>query len=436
MLLVGGLLVASPWITKDVMASGNPFADVQKEHWSYEAIETLYEDGVIEGYGDNTFRGDQSISRYEMARLVAKAIAKENENEKDISAKSKTMIDRLSAEYAEELELLGVRVDNLEKHADKVKWEGSLRYTYSHEKSKGLGKSFSRNYMNLILKPSMEVNQNWNVHARLDGNTNLKTDRGYGEFWNDGNDFVKLKQAYAEGKYGNFNIKMGKIPFHEGSRVILDTRDDSYSGASTSYKSGRVDLNLGAGRWGGDNAGYIRFHNVGFKDTANYQYADVSYRTENDKGKVGVGFHHLNSDEFKKINFHKNKPTDEANIWLLNGEYKFNKDISVQGSFAKNISVDDNNKSMHIEIVYRGANSIEKGSYGAYVAYRYLGYGTTFASSFDAVKENQRGFEIGGSYSPFNNVIAVISYFRGNDISSDKKDSRVDNFFGRIYFYF
>lgn len=442
MFLVGGCLFStSVWwsilpsvalASNSVSISSNPFTDVPRNHWSYEAVESLYKNGIIDGYGDGTFLGEKIITRYEMAQIIAKAMTKKSE----ASLIDKALIDRLIDEYSKELSSLGVRIENLEKKSDKVKWEGTLRYTYSHEKDSGLGKSLSKNYINLILKPSIEINQNWHLHTRMDGNINLKSDQNYGRFWNDVDDSIRLKHVYAEGNYGKFNMKFGKIPFYEGSNIILDSRDDSYSGASASYSKNRLEINVGAGRWDGDNAGYIRFPSVGFKDKANYQYADVSYQTENKKGNVNVGFHHLNSNDIKKINSNNNNPTDEANIWIFNGKYHFDDNISVKGAYARNISADKNNKSGILEVVYRGANSMEKGSYGAHIAFRYLGYGTTLASSFDTVRENQRGFEIGGSYSPFKNTVAVISYFRGKNITTDKEKDKVENIFGRIYFYF
>ncbi|WP_294149748.1 S-layer homology domain-containing protein, partial [uncultured Selenomonas sp.] len=94
-------------------AASNPFSDVPADHWAYDAVSQLAADGVIEGYGDSTFQGNKNITRYEMAQMVAKAMAK-----KDVSGADKAMIDKLAAEFADELNNLGVRVSNLEKHAD------------------------------------------------------------------------------------------------------------------------------------------------------------------------------------------------------------------------------------------------------------------------------------------------------------------------------
>ena len=94
-------------------AAANPFADVPADHWAYDAVSQLAADGVIEGYGDGTYRGDKNITRYEMAQMIARAMAKS-----DVSAKNKALIDKLAAEFSDELNNLGVRVANLEKHAD------------------------------------------------------------------------------------------------------------------------------------------------------------------------------------------------------------------------------------------------------------------------------------------------------------------------------
>ena len=48
-------------------AAANPFSDVPRDHWAYDAVTQLAADGVIEGYGDGTYRGDRNITRYEMA---------------------------------------------------------------------------------------------------------------------------------------------------------------------------------------------------------------------------------------------------------------------------------------------------------------------------------------------------------------------------------
>ena len=126
-----GALVAAATIgaASTTFAAANPFSDVPRDHWAYDAVTQLAADGVVEGYGDGTYRGERNITRYEMAQMVARAMAKDN-----ISTTDRALVDRLAAEFADELNNLGVRVANLERNADMVKWTGYLRYIYSNER--------------------------------------------------------------------------------------------------------------------------------------------------------------------------------------------------------------------------------------------------------------------------------------------------------------
>ena len=64
------------------------------------------------------------MTRYEMAQIVAKAMAKG------------ANVDRLAAEFADELDSLGVRVAALEKKSDNVKITGEIRARYVDQKAK------------------------------------------------------------------------------------------------------------------------------------------------------------------------------------------------------------------------------------------------------------------------------------------------------------
>ncbi len=86
--------------------SADSFSDVPKGHWSYDAIDYLAKNGVIEGMGDSTFQGNRSMTRYEMAAIVARAM---QHGATDIG--DKAVLDKLSAEYAPELAKLQKQVN-------------------------------------------------------------------------------------------------------------------------------------------------------------------------------------------------------------------------------------------------------------------------------------------------------------------------------------
>lgn len=92
-------------------SAANPFTDVSSDDWAYQAVASLSDEGVIDGYPDGTFRGDKHVTRYEIAQIVARLMAKED----TLNASQQETLAKLSSQYADELKDLGVRVAELEK---------------------------------------------------------------------------------------------------------------------------------------------------------------------------------------------------------------------------------------------------------------------------------------------------------------------------------
>lgn len=92
-------------------SAANPFTDVSADDWAYQAVASLSDEGVIDGYPDGTFRGDKHVTRYEIAQIVARLMAKED----TLNASQKETLAQLSSQYANELKDLGVRIAELEK---------------------------------------------------------------------------------------------------------------------------------------------------------------------------------------------------------------------------------------------------------------------------------------------------------------------------------
>ena len=135
-ILLAALAAASP------AAAANPFSDVPAGHWSLEAVEALADKGVLTGYPDGAFRGEEPVTRYEMAQATARLLAKEDR----LSPEDRKTADRLAAEYAEELDGLGVRVSALEERAGRFSWSGEARSRYQKfTENKDNGKNDSRN---------------------------------------------------------------------------------------------------------------------------------------------------------------------------------------------------------------------------------------------------------------------------------------------------
>ena len=91
-------------------ASADSFTDVPKDHWAYQALDYLAQEGVIDGMGDSTFQGGRTMTRYEMASIVAKAMQKNPSNIGD-----QAVLEKLEGEFGTEIKRLTKRVDAHDK---------------------------------------------------------------------------------------------------------------------------------------------------------------------------------------------------------------------------------------------------------------------------------------------------------------------------------
>ena len=323
-------------------AAANPFSDVPRDHWAYDAVTQLAADGVVEGYGDGTFRGDRNITRYEMAQMVAKAMAKG-----DMSASDRALVDRLAAEFADELNNLGVRVSNLERNADMVKWNGKVQYEYTSTRYEGQ-KRTNTNNLKFRLEPTAEINPHWHAVARLDADTNTKTDQGYEA---DGSSKVTLKRAYVQGDYDKFQVRLGKMQlsssegYQAPGNLILDS---TFTGAQLSFGD-EFKAKLEAGRLSDS-----------FTDTANYQSAQVRY--DKNKFMSGVGFYRFGSHDLAAVTTnHK----ERANVWGADLGYRFDKNSFLSGAYAHANKLDVASKlkkSYQVTYEYKGADEGDRKS--------------------------------------------------------------------------
>ncbi len=431
-------------------AAANPFEDVPADHWAYDAVAQLAADGVIEGYGDGTYRGDQEITRYEMAQMVARAMAKGGASDAD-----KAMIDKLAAEFADELNSLGVRVAALEKKVDNVKWLGTVRYRYIAER-KDEAKKDSVNYMTLRLEPEMTINEHWTGHARIDYSTDMKSaknskasefkhsNNGTGEGENESTeDELVVERIWAEGNYGTTQILLGKLPYFsniDGGMMF----DDNVAGAQVTLGNS-VKVTLTAGR--AHDHGMLDLADDNHK-TASYQGIEV-YNDRDAKFTWGAGFHHFANkdgmrDAYKNTVTGKYQDEDAQNIWEVGLGYKFTDLLALNGAYSWDTTADEdyvghgNKRAWTAELDYRGADPEDAGSYGIFAAYRHLGKAAVWAPTYDAMAAGVKGWEFGFDYVPMKNVMATFKYGLGKTMDVDPKaDGKRDRlFFTEVNFFF
>ena len=416
-------------------AAANPFADVPADHWAYDAVAQLVQDGVVNGYSvDGTFKGDQNMSRYEMAQIVAKAMSRMDAADNN----NKALIDKLAAEFSDELSNLGVRVADLEAKTDNVKWQGLIRYDWTRNNYENSGEHVNgdTNNIKLRLEPSMTINENWTGHARVDADIDKD---------NTGNANDKaVKRIYVEGQYGKFNTKLGRFgTFSDASHGLVF--DDDVTGAEFAYApTDAWKVKATAARF---NMKDLLGSGTQAKDSGTYWAVEANYAK--DKWEAGVGYHNFsNTHTFQEAG---NKDNSSFHVIDLGVGYAFDKNVKLVADYAWGPSLGQNvlkpetnvkSNAYSIELDYKGANEAQKGSWGAYVAYRQLAPFATVAPTYDFTGtyydnafHSLKGWEIGASYTFTKNIVGTAKYFNGKDTALTNKD-KYTGVFTRVDFIF
>ena len=407
-------------------AAANPFSDVPADSWAYDAVTTLAADGVIDGYPDGTYKGQNTMTRYEMAQIVARAMAKT-----DLEKADKALVDKLAAEFAEELDNLGVRVADLEKKSDNVKWGGKLRYRYYDIDRDSKAGDETHNKVLFRLEPKAYIgNSGWTANARLDYEMNLSTDEN--------NDGVVVDRAYVEGPLFGATVTAGRTPVFTAQGLLFD---DRISGGTVAFGSDEFKTTLAAGRYNPEHSDYRTVVGVdNAKDiTAEYYGVQFDY-TPNDKLALNAGYTGLvNLDAYVETALNSGKYnhfSDDASFWYVGGKYAFDKNVAFVGEYAQNTEdwADDEDQAWTAELQYKGANAADAGSWGMYAGYRQIEAAASIAPTYDdIIGAGYKGAVVGASYVPAENILATIEYFDGEETKSGQDASK---FFANVDFFF
>ena len=413
--------------------AANPFSDVPAGHWAYDSISKLAAAGVIDGYGDGTFGGDKLMTRYEMAQIVAKAMAKG------------ANVDKLAAEFADELDNLGVRVANLEKKADNVKITGELRFRYVDQDGAMFKASDRENHL-VIGNASNHVadlrsriwingmiNDDWTYTGMLQNTQNLSD--------NAGNEDTKFQRAYVDGKLGGMAVRAGRYNLVIADGNIYDTRADGlelsygnklklkgFAGKATdditvvpvtitNYddKVFTGDVTNGGKYWGlaveGElakglkaTAGYTQFKDMGtgFAEAHNAP-PDLYGKTDIDNGIWHAGL----SYDIGHFNLSAMYLKGDLSADKFNGMSEENK----VNQFIDQCLDDD---GFVIGLAYKGAKAEDAGSWGAWAKYYDQGAQTYVAHTTDANTFGMTGFKgfgVGANYTLAKNIVANVAYY-------------------------
>ena len=379
--------------------AANPFSDVPAGHWAYDAVNKLAAEGVVDGYPDGTYGGDKLMTRYEMAQIVAKAMAKG------------ANVDKLAAEFADELDSLGVRVANLEKKADNVKITGQIRASYRDvdgDSNGNDGRLRTRIFVNGA------INEDWNYIGRFENNqyfTNYEEESG--------DDTVKFNWAYVTGRVGGMHMEAGRQDFTNAD--VLDVTGD---GIKLAY---------------GDN---VKVTGWAFKADGDVaEFDDDRVYVAGVEGSFGA--------VDTAVRYYKADTVDENEIVEVALAGEIAKDLTLRGSWFNGTVADEaevgdfDTNGWLVGLSYGGAKASEVGSWGVYATYSNRPYGTyLLPTNFSgyAVKpeklhdgDGYEGYEVGANVTLAKNIVAGVKYF---DYEAREADSDEQTLWSEVIFTF
>ena len=365
--------------------AANPFSDVPAGHWAYDSISKLAAAGIIEGYGDDTFRGDRLMTRYEMAQIVAKALAKG------------ANVDKLAAEFADELDALGVRVAALEKKVDNVKITGQVRWHYAHIKNSPNPNAHSQQLRTRILLTG-KVNDTWNYVTMFE-NRSDKSDYL-------GDEGTATQRAYLDGRIGAMKVQAGRFNLtREPGGNIYDNRADGVKiGFGDKVKLGAYYAKLATIRW--------QDFYPGTPNPGRNAYGEKGYAWGVD-ASAALG---KNVTLFGGYDVFKDKADvkDDDKIWDVGLAAKFG-DFKLDGVFMKgDADWAKNEKGFVITADYKGANFKKAGTWGLEAKYYNQGDATVISHTMNGSIPNNggfKGYKAAAYYAVAKGMVAGFEYY-------------------------
>ena len=372
-------LAAVAALTAGVSAyAANPFSDVTADDWAYQAVSDLSAQGVVEGYPDGTFKGERNMTRYELAQIVARLMAKEDQ----LNAEQQATLDKLAGEYADELANLGVRVSNLEKKVGNLYWSGDARMRYQ---DKGNNADAWNGRIRLNVKG--QVNESTYVQGRFLNEMDFK---------GNGDSTTSMDQLYVNHNFSKeVAVRLGRQPIAFGNQGgWLINPNKGYDGAQASYKNGKLALTTGFGQLNATKKVGDKVVGTEAADT------DVYFA----QGTYDFGFAKLDANYIASKEGEADDRGEIYGVGLNVPVQQFN----VFGEYWKNTTYGDNDTAWNAGLSYGKADWKKAGTWDLAVAYNDVDEGL-FAEGMTGLQTTPLNFLANATNVTFWNAIANVT---------------------------
>ena len=387
--------------------AANPFSDVPKDSWAYDAVNKLAAAGIINGFPNGTFGGEKLMTRYEMAQIVAKAMAKG------------ANVDRLAAEFAEELDALGVRVAALEKKQDNVTITGAFRARYINQRPQAnQGQGYIED-LRTRLWVNGAINDDWQYVGMLQNVHDMS------DAYGDSQDGVNLYRVFVTGRIGAVNVTAGRYEQFVAQGNILDAQSD---GVQLSYGTEKFNITGFYGRANESN-GWIYNDQYVTGPNANRYYGvelNTYWGSEQDIN-VGIGYSHFKDVMGAKGEAYYDVSGDAVtgrankndNIWYAWLGYNIgeNWDFSLMylnSNWESQNRRNSGDSGWAAGITYKGVVAAQPGSWGAFANWYNQPEGTYIDQTTDANvfwNAGFKGWNLGAQYAFAKGIVGTVAYY-------------------------
>lgn len=444
---------AGIFLSSNVSAE-SPFADAPD--WSYQPVSELIDAKLIDGADARNFSKDEVMTRYDMARLVGRAVYKIDRANSD----QRKLIERLAEEFSEELDyfktpLIPKNPEPIEKSPDEKTEEPLVDSSIGEISPIRNDDGFTADNFELLAQrlrkegkiPPFEIaayaRQRWD-YIKDPQNTALNqtafrvdnlshTDQSFRYFLY----FIsRLPRDYR------FAVRFGNDAVSANDRSTLSNPVMHWAallgdvGHGTRMKLGRQDLMLGYGL--GVAVG-MAWDGASFKinrGVSNYRFGAFQRSDWRHRRYWFAGYEAKINPQFEiKANYFRDsdsKLQSDArygqgslyHLWTLGAQYKFKDPFTLTAEYGYNEKNDiyDAAHGYYAQLNYRNANLKKPKSWTTWIQYRNADEGfnpmgftaldQSFKMSYDANgnlgAENVHGWEYGFTYVPFENTMATL----------------------------
>ncbi|WP_019553285.1 S-layer homology domain-containing protein [Propionispira raffinosivorans] len=405
-------LALSVGITSSAFAAANSFSDVPKDHWSYAAINQLTKDGIIEGNGDGTFAGDRSMSRYEMAVVVARAV----DHLQTANPADQALVEKLEKEYASEMKNLDAKYTALDKRVDNVMLSGFVRAKYdSDDSSTGstFGSENNNKHFYMDFEGKMKVDENWDAHFQSEtrkGYTANQDWRPTAKSHSSDDQDGTIQRIWAEGKVGAVGVTLGTKWWGLGYQNVLFGH--AADGVMLDYNV-TPDWKVSVFNLRPRQSGLTQW--IGTTDQ-NVQ-DNMNLYGMNFAGKLG---HNLETNI--AIGANKDKDIYGAGRWgSIDLRTQLVDNLKLTATYSRT-NAENNNSSQEYRLDYKGTDLKKVGSFGSYFRYFKLApYGDiSHDDEWGSMPDNVKGWILGVTYVPFTNVQWETFYSKQDQVVGTK----------------